>query len=141
MRKAGRLTIILCVLSLIASCGMASNEQRGNASYRRAQRLDGLQKRQEQKMAYTMYQRVINARPDKISPQVRSRFVELSLLRAKMVLDESSASSDAIPLFCEDIEKHLKSDVPPDLRQEYALFLVQMADSFTVKERFNQSRV
>jgi hypothetical protein len=79
---------------------MASDEQRGNAAYGRSQKLDGLQKRQEQKMAYTMYQRVINARPDKISLRVRSRFVELSLLRAKMVLDESSASSDAIPLFC-----------------------------------------
>lgn len=139
MLQAGRLTVVLCVLSLIAACGMASDEQRGNAAYRRAQRLDGLQKRQEQKMAYTMYQRVINAHPDKISPQVRSRFVELSISRVKMVLDESSASSDAIPLFCEDVEKYLKPDLPPNLRQDYALFLVQMADSFAVKERFNQS--
>jgi hypothetical protein len=139
MRHVGRLLIGLCVISLIASCGMGSDEQRGDAAYRRAQKLEGLQKRQEQKMAYTMYRRVIDAHPDKISPKLRGRFLELSLLRVKMVLDEGSASSDAIPLFCTDIEKYLTRDAPPNLRQEYALFLVQMADSFSVKERFNQS--
>jgi len=139
MRQAGRLIIGLCVLAVIASCGMASNEQRGNAAYHRAQKLDGLQKRTEQKMAYQMYNRVIDVHPNKISPQLRNRFIELSLLRAKMVLDEGSASSDAIPLFCRDIEKYLMGDVPPNLNQEYALFLVQIADSFAVKERFNES--
>jgi tetratricopeptide (TPR) repeat protein len=140
MRQAGCFIIGLCVvITFIASCGMASDEQRGNAAYQRAQKLQGLQKRQEQKMAYTMYQRVINARPDNISLKVRSRFVELSLLRVKMVLNEGSASSDAIPLFCEDIEKYLKPDLPPTLRQDYALFLVQMADSFAVKELFTKS--
>jgi hypothetical protein len=139
MRQAGHLIIGLCVLTFIASCGMASDEQRGNAAYRHAQKLDGLQKRTEQKMAYQMYSRVIDAHPEKISPKLRNRFIELSLLRAKMVLDEGSVSSDAIPLFCRDIEKHLAGNAQPNLKQGYALFLVQMADSFAVKERFNQA--
>jgi len=139
MRYMGRLVISLIVFSFMVSCGLASDQQRGDAAYRRAQKLDGLQKRQEQKMAYTMYRRVIDAHPEKISAKLRARFIELSLLRAKMVLDEGTASSDAIPLFSRDIEKYLTSDAPPNLRQEYALFLVQMADSFRVKERFDES--
>jgi hypothetical protein len=118
---------------------MSSYEQRGNASYKRAQKLEGFQKRQELKMAYTMYQRAIAAHPDKIGLQLKSRFIEMSLVRAKMVLDEGNASSDAIPLFREDIERYLTGDVPANLKQEYALFLVQMADSFALKEHYQQS--
>jgi hypothetical protein len=139
MKQVVRGIIGLCVVSLIASCGMASDEQRGDAAYKRAQKLEGLKKRQDQKMAYTMYRRVIDAHPDKISQKLRIRFLELSLLRANMVLNEGSVSADAIPLFRNDIEKYLTADAPANLRQEYALFLVQMADSFAVKERFNQS--
>jgi hypothetical protein len=140
MLQAGRFILVTLIVALVASCGLSSYEQRGDASYRRAQKLGGLQKRQEQKMAYTMYQRALTAHPDKISVRLRSRFLELSLARASMVLDEGSVSSDAIPLFRSDIEKYLESkDVPPKIRQDYALFLVQMADSFAVKERYQES--
>ena len=87
-------------------------------------------------MAYALYKRAIEAHPAAFSSQLRNRYIELSLVRAKMVLDEGSASSDAIPLFRSDIEKLLTKDASPGLKQEYALFLVQMADSFSIKERY-----
>ena len=139
MRSLGHIILGLAVFTFIASCGMGSDEQRGDASYRHAQKLKGPEKRQEQKMAYTMYQRAVEAHPDKISSKLRARYIEMSLVRASMVLDEGSASSDAIPLFSRDIEKYLTGDAPPNLKQEYALFLVQLADSFAVKEHFDQS--
>ncbi len=141
MRSVVRLSISIGIsfFALIASCGLGSDEQRGDASYRRAQHLNGLEKRQEQKMAYTMYKRVVEAHPTSISNRLRDRFIEMSLVRAKMVLDEGSASSDAIPLFQNDIEKLLTNNASPNLRQEYALFLVQMADSFSAKERFDEA--
>lgn len=138
MRQVGHWVLGLCVLTFISSCGMASDEQRGNAAYRRAQKLEGGQKLVEQKMAYTMYQRAIDAHPDKISPQLRSRYIELSLLRAKQALNEGSVNSDAIVIHCRDVDKYLTKDAAlPALNQDYALFLVQMADSFAVKEHFN----
>jgi hypothetical protein len=139
MKALGQIIIGLIVFTFIASCGMGSYESRGDASYRRAQTLNGPQKRQEQKMAYTMYQRAIETHPDKISSKLRDRYIEMSLVRARMVLDEGSASSDAIPLFSRDIEKYLTGNASLNLSQEYALFLVQMADSFAVKEHFDQS--
>jgi hypothetical protein len=134
-----RLATALSVLVFIASCGLGTPEQRGDAAYRKAQKLEGNEKRLQQKMAYTMYQRAIESHPDKISNKIRGRFLELSLSRAKMVLDEGNAGSDAIPLFQNDIEKYLTADAPQNLRQEYALFLIQLADSFAVKERTDQA--
>jgi hypothetical protein len=139
MRSIGRIVIGLSVLALIASCGLASYEQRGDSAYRKAQNLEGGEKRLQQKMAYTMYQRAIEMHPNKVNNRLRSRFLELSLSRAKMVLDEGSANSDAIPLFQNDIEKHLTTDAPANIRQEYALFLIQLADSFAIREQTEQA--
>ncbi|MBN1130962.1 MAG: hypothetical protein JXA71_18375 [Chitinispirillaceae bacterium] len=141
MRSIGRIVIGLSVLSLIASCGMGSYEQRGDNAYRKAQNLDGNEKRLQQKMAYTMYQRAVELRPNKINNRLRARFLELSLARAKMVLDEGSARSDAIPLFMNDIEKHLTADAPSNVRQEYALFLIQLSDSFAIREQTERALV
>jgi hypothetical protein len=41
MRSIGRIVIGLSVLALIASCGLASYEQRGDSAYRKAQNLYG----------------------------------------------------------------------------------------------------
>ncbi|MBN2035996.1 MAG: hypothetical protein JW768_04570 [Chitinispirillaceae bacterium] len=141
MRSIGRLIVGLSVLALIASCGLGSYEQRGDSAYRKAQGLDGIEKRLQQKMAYTMYQRAIESHPNRINNRLRSRFLELSLARAKMVLNEGSANSDAIPLFMNDIEKHLTTDAPPNIRQEYALFLIQLSDSFSIREQTERALV
>jgi hypothetical protein len=141
MRSIGRIIIGLSVLAFIASCGMASYEQRGDGAFRKAQKLEGNEKRLQQKMAYTMYQKAIEAHPNRINNRLRTRYLELSLARAKMVLDEGSANSDAIPLFQADIEKHLTADAPPNIRQEYALFLIQLADSFAIREQTEHALV
>jgi hypothetical protein len=134
-----RVVTALSVLVFIASCGLGTPEQRGDAAYRKAQKMEGNEKRLAQKTAYYMYERAIAEKPDRISNKIRGRFLELSLARAKMVLDEGNASSDAIPLFQRDIEKYLTGDAPANLRQEYALFLIQLSDSFAIKERTEQA--
>jgi hypothetical protein len=141
MRSIGRIVVGLSVLAFVASCGMGSYEQRGDNAYRKAQGLEGNEKRLQQKMAYTMYQRAIESRPNKINNRLRARFLELSLSRAKMVLDEGSSRSDAIPLFMAEIEKHLTADAPANIKQEYALFLIQISDSFAVKEQTERALV
>jgi hypothetical protein len=141
MRSIVSVAVGLSVLAFIASCGLGSYEQRGDSAYRKAQNLSGNEKLLEQKMAYTMYQKAIEAHPNKINNRLRARILELSLLRAKMVLDEGSANSDAIPLFQRDIEKQLTADAPANLRQDYALFLIQLADSFAIKEQTEHALV
>jgi len=139
MRKIGLIIIGLTAAAFIVSCGLSSYEQRGNSSYLKAQKLKDYEKRMAQKTAYTWYQKALQAHPDKVSPTLRSRFIEMSLVRAKMVLDEGSSQSDPIRFFMADIEKFLTPDAAPNLRQEYALFLIQLADSFSIKQNFQQA--
>lgn len=141
MSLVGRILIGLAMAAFIASCGLGSYEQRGDAAYRKAQKREGNEKLLEQKMAYTMYQRAIEAHPNKISNKLRARFIELSLARAQMVLNEGNALADAIPLHTRDVEKYLTADAPANLRQEYALFLIQLADSFAVKSQSDRALV
>ena len=54
----------------------------------------------------------------------------MTLVRAGMVINEGAAHMEAIPLLLDDVEKHVVSaDVPANLKQQYALLLVQLADS------------
>jgi hypothetical protein len=139
MRSIGRILIGLSIAAFIVSCGMGSYESRGNSAYSKAQRLKDYEKRMAQKTAYTWYQKALQTHPEKISNTLRSRFVEMSLVRAKMVLDEGTAHSDPIRYFMADIEKYLTPDAASNLRQEYALFLIQLADSFSIRQNFNQA--
>jgi hypothetical protein len=129
----------LSIAAFIVSCGLSSYEQRGNSAYGKAQKLDGYEKRMAQKTAYTWYQKALQAHPEKISNTLRSRFIEMSLIRARMVLDEGSSQSDPIRFFMADIEKYLTPDAAPNLRQDYALFLIQLADSFSIRQNFQQA--
>ena len=86
MRSIGRIVVGLSVLALIASCGLQSYEQRGNSAYRKSQSLDGGEKRLQEKMAYTMYQRAIEAHPNKVNNRIKSRFLELSLKSGGILL-------------------------------------------------------
>lgn len=139
MRSIGRIIIGLSIAALSISCGMNSYEQRANSAYSKAQKLEGYEKRMAQKTAYTWYQKALQTHPDRISNTLRSRFIEMSLVRAQMVLDEGSSQSDPIRFFMADIEKYLTSDAAPNLRQDYALFLIQLADSFSIKQNFQQA--
>jgi hypothetical protein len=139
MRSIGRIIIGLSIAAFIVSCGMGSYEQRGNSAYNKAQKLKDYEKRMAQKTAYTLYQKALQAHPDRISNTLRSRFIEMSLVRAKMVLDEGTAHSDPIRYFMADIEKYLTPDASTNLRQEYALFLIQLADSFSIRQNYQHA--
>ena len=139
MRSIGRIIFGLSIAAFIVSCGMGSYEQRGDSAYNKAQKLKDYEKRMAQKTAYTWYQKALQAHPDKVSSTLRSRYIEMSLVRAKMVLDEGSAQSDPIRYFMADIEKYMTPDAAPNLRQEYALFLIQLADSFSIRQNFQQA--
>jgi hypothetical protein len=139
MRSIGRIIIGLTIASLIASCSIGSYEQRGNTAYNKARSSSDYEKRMAQKTAYMWYQKAIQTHPDKISATLRSRYIEMSLVRAKMVLDEGNSQSDPIPLFINDIEKYMTPDAAPNLKQDYALFLVQLADSFSAKQNFQRA--
>lgn len=139
MMSIGKLLVGLSVLILISSCS-SSYEQRGNAAYSAAQKQQGDQKRIQLKTAYMMYGKAITANPDKVSLKLRNRFIEMSLVRANMVLSEGAAHMEAIPLLLEDVEKQITTDVSPELRQQYALIIAQLADSSLRKGRISEAR-
>jgi hypothetical protein len=139
MRSIGRIIIGLSIAAFVVSCGMGSYESRGNSAYNKVKNLNGYEKLMAQKTAYTLYQKALQTHPDKISNTLRSRFIEMSLVRAKMVLNEGSAHSDPIRYFMADIEKYLTPDAAANLRQDYALFLIQLADSFSIKQNYQQA--
>lgn len=135
MKIVGKVLAGMSVLALMMSCSTGF-EGKGDDAYKIAQRLQGEQKRYQQKMAYMMYDKAVKAKKDNISPKLRNRYVEMILIRAGMVLNEGAAQSEAIPLFIEDLDKYLTPDVSPELKQQYALFLVQLADTNVSNEQY-----
>jgi tetratricopeptide (TPR) repeat protein len=138
MKWIGRIIICLSAVALLVSC-MNNWEGKGNAAYASGKRASGDKQRLQLKTAYQFYQKAIQANPERINNRLRERFVELSLLRANMVLNEGTAHSDAIPLFEKDIETYLNTDVPVDLKQQYALFLSQIADSCIANDKISEA--
>lgn len=136
MKNVIRILIGMSVLAMLMSCS-SGYEAKGDAAYKSAQKMQGEQKRYNQKMAYMMYGKAIQTKPNKISSKLRNRYVEMTLVRAGMVLDEGAAKADALTLFMEDLDKNLAfPDISPELKQKYALFLMQYADSSIANERF-----
>jgi hypothetical protein len=135
MKMVCRILVSLSVLTMIVSC-TSTYENKGDSAYKLAQKLQGDQKRYQQKMAYLMYDKAIKAHPNRVSPKLRNHYVEMILLRAGMVLNEGAAGSEALPLFMRDLDSAMSGDVAPELKQQYALFLTQLADSSIGKERF-----
>ena len=129
----------LSVLALMMSCGSSSFEKKGDSAYNLAQKLQGDQKRTHLKTAYMMYDKAIKSNPNKISPKLRNRYIEMTLIRASMVLNEGAAHMEAIPLFLADIKKFMTPEVSSDLKQQHALLLSQMADSSLVKDKFDEA--
>jgi hypothetical protein len=120
---------------LVISC-TTSYESKGNGAYREALRAaDGSIKRIKFKEAYYYYKKAIETYPNRIGLQLRNRFIEMTLERAEMVLNEGSAEMDALPLFMKDIDKHLTADVDAQNKERYATFLVNLADSCFSKLR------
>ena len=139
MKVAGRLLVGLGVLMMIISCG-SSYEQKGNAAYNAAKRLSGDEKRIQLKTAYINYDKAVKENPERINNRLRNRYIEMTLERASMVLNEGAAHMEAIPLFLDDIEKNMTADVMPELKQRHAQIWAQMADSSLKKGRIDEAR-
>ena len=135
MKIGGRVIIGLSVLTMMMSCS-TGYEGKGDNAYKVAQRLQGEQKRYQQKMAYMMYDKAVKSKPNKVSNRLRNRYVEMILIRAGMVLNEGEAQSEALPLFMKDLDQYITPDVSPELKQQYAFFLTQLADSSVANEQY-----
>jgi hypothetical protein len=139
MKYSLRLVIGLSVLIMISACSL-SYESKGDAAYNKAQNTsDANAKRILQKSAYIKYQQAVRAHPDKISPRLRERYIEMILQRAGMVLSEGTASMDAIPLYIADIDTMMKPEVPQNLKDTYAAFLLNLADSTVAREKMDDA--
>ncbi|HEX2955380.1 MAG TPA: hypothetical protein VHO70_01035 [Chitinispirillaceae bacterium] len=140
MKVLWRLVTGLSVLSLMMSCAPKSaNQKRGDAAYKLAQKLDGNNKRIQLKTAYMYYDKAIKENASNIPVVLRNRYVEVTLVRASMVLNEGAVHMDAIPLFLADIDKYNNQEVTPELKQQYSMLLLQMADSSAGKSRFDEA--
>lgn len=128
MKRLIGLIVSLSVLILLGSCTSGS-ESRGNKAYAKAQKAQGGERRVLEKTAYMMYKQAMKAKPDKISPQLRSRFIEISLKRAAMVLEEGSLDMDALPLIIEEIDGLWNNELPDEQKNNYAELMFRMADS------------
>jgi hypothetical protein len=126
-------------LLFATSCGVSTYERSGDGAYMRAQRLRGDEKEFAQKQAYQLYLLAIKYHPDNIGYRLRSRFVEMSIARARMILSTDGLFADALPFFIEDIDNYCTPAMPAYVKQGYALFLVQMADSFSMRDRYLES--
>ncbi|GBU23115.1 hypothetical protein R80B4_03031 [Fibrobacteres bacterium R8-0-B4] len=130
-----RLLVSVGAAALLFSCTMGE-EAAGDKAYDVAKKATGDVRRTQLKTAYINYRKAVMANPNKVSTKLRNRFLEMCITRANMVLNEGSASMDAIPLLMDDIEGQLKEDADPAMRQNYAAFLMQLGDSSEAKGKF-----
>src|SRR5690554_7309328 len=87
MKAVWKIVVSLSVLAMVMSCSSPS-EKKGDAAYRASQKLEGNQKRLQLKTAYMMYDKAIKEKPDKVSPKLKNRFIEMALTRANMIREE-----------------------------------------------------
>lgn len=124
----------IVVALLLVSCS-SSYESKGHDYYKEAQNKTGHEERMLKKKAYTFYKQALKAHPDKISPQLRDQFLEMTLFRAEMVMTEGGANMEAIPFFIADLDKHSPNSTNA-IKERYAAFLGALADS-----SFNQKKL
>jgi hypothetical protein len=129
MKRA--LMTCLCAGALLSMMSCATGpEGKGDKSYTQSKKVaEGDERRMLEKTAYMNYKTAISAHPDKISPRLRSRFLELALKRGRMILTEGGYWFEAVPLILDEIEKRWSADVPDSLKDMYGELLVQLADS------------
>ncbi|MCL2218758.1 MAG: hypothetical protein FWC23_02440 [Chitinispirillia bacterium] len=127
--------LTLTAVALLTACA-TGEEAAGDKAYDMSKKATGDARRTQLKTAYMNYRKAVMADTTKVSTKLRNRFLEMALVRAKMMLEEGSYTMDGIPLLMEDIENQLKPDAQPELRQQYSAFLVQMGDSAAARTRF-----
>ncbi len=137
MKYLIRSAVGLSVLMLLVSCGTGSLESRGHQAFEKATKASGAEKRRLNKTAYKYYLEAVKHYDDKsrINNKLRNRFIEATLIRGNLILDEATASMDALDLFVRDIDTLLTSDVNPDLVHQYGSFLGRLADSARVRDQ------
>ncbi len=128
MKYYVKVAIGLVILMMFVSCA-PTYESKGDKAYKAAQNAQGDIQRKLRKEAYIYYQKALKNHPNKVSIRLRNRFIEMTLVRAEMVLDEGSAAMDAIPLYMDDIDKTITTDVGTEMKERYAAFLTAFADS------------
>ncbi|MBD3420309.1 MAG: hypothetical protein GF398_09360 [Chitinivibrionales bacterium] len=135
MRTMFRVAVSLSALMLLFSCTTRNLESRGNAAYAKAQKATGDEKRRLEKEAYTYYWKAVKSDPNKatIRNSLRNRFIEMTLNRGMLILNEATSSMDALDLFVSDIDSVMTPEVPGELKAQYAAFLTQLADSMDAR--------
>jgi len=127
------------MMMMFVSCG-GGDESKGDKAYNMSKRASGDARRTQLKTAYMHYGNAIKANPDKVSKKLRDRFIEMAIVRVNMVLNEGNAQMGAIPLLMDEIEAQMTpqhiNEVAPELRNQYAAFVVQLGDSSAARERF-----
>jgi len=120
----------LSVCGMLVSC-TSSFESQGNAAYSKAPGATGDEQRRLEKTAYQCYRQAVNDIGDrsKVPMRLRSRYIEMTIRRGQLVMDEANIQMDAIDIFFRDVDSMLTPEVSPELRQMYALFIERMADS------------
>ncbi len=134
MKYYVKIAIGLIIAMMVISCA-PTYESKGNKAYKAAQNAQGDVRRKLHKEAYLYYKKAIQAHPNKIGIQLRNRFIEMTLVRAEMVLNEGSADMDALPLFMADVDSIMTTDVNTELKERYASFIVALADSSFEKRK------
>ncbi len=134
----GVLSIVVCMLFF--SCSQ-SYESQADTAYSQSKKTVGYDKKILEKRAYIFYQKALKATPDKskIGLRFKQRFLEITLNRAYMVLNEGSYDMDAIHLFMADIDSTMDQETPTELRQRYSDFLSMMSDSCLSRGQLQES--
>ena len=132
MRSVGIIVLVSTALGLSLSSCKSSYERQADAEYSHSQKATGDERLSAIKRAYYFYNKAINAvqSTDAVSTSLRSRFVELSVVRARQILSEGDVNAEPLPIFESDIEKYFSSELPSAVKQDYAMLLAQIADSF-----------
>ena len=101
-----RVVLGLSVFALLVSCAPNSYESRGNSSYAKAVKATGDEKRRLEKEAYTYYRKAVKRFPDRsrISIRLLNRYIEMTLKRGNLILEEANANMEALELFVMDID-------------------------------------
>jgi len=136
MKYAVKLLAGVGACALVALSCASSEEGAGDKAYDMAKRASGDARRTQLKTAYINYDKAVKKNPDKISNKLRERYLDMCVTRAQMVLDEGSATMDAIPLLQKDIDAHLTPEVSAELKQRYSAFLVQLGDTSANKLKY-----
>jgi hypothetical protein len=140
MNSALKFLCCLSVFALALSC-TSSFEAKGDAAYRRSQMAMGGQKELLLKEAYINYNEAIKAKGNRAGIQLRQRFVEMTVVRAKKMISEGSYARDDVRLFLRDIDKNMYDGIPEVVKNRYGEILVQIADSFYVHENMDSALV